>query len=46
MYLEPVRSGNIATHELLMTENRTEKENKSEKIIKDLKRENIRLKQI
>jgi len=48
MYLEPkrVRSGNIATHELLMTENCTEKENESEKIIKDLKRENIRLKQI
>jgi len=33
-------------NELLMTENCIEKENKSEKIIKDLKRENIRLKQI
>jgi len=46
MHLKPVRSENIAIHELLMTENCTEKENNSEKIIKNLKCENIRLKQI
>jgi len=37
MHLELIKSENIATHELLMTENCTEKENNSEKVIKDLK---------
>jgi len=32
MHLEPVKNENIATHELLMTENCTEKEIYSEKI--------------
>lgn len=44
IHLEPVRDKNIDTHELFATENCKE-EKKSEEIIKNLKRENNRLRQ-